>query len=105
MDCSSEDLHSQMIETAHVVDGLDDGIREIVLKLRSAGIETIESCQGGLGHAFPDPTVRFRGDKPEGYKGLSVALELGLRVMELRKVWPILDDEPTGPYWELTFVL
>jgi hypothetical protein len=27
----------------------------------------------------------------------------GLPVTELRRVWPILDGEPTGPWWELTF--
>ncbi len=26
-------------------------------ELRSGGIETFESCQGGPGHSFPDPTV------------------------------------------------
>lgn len=47
---------------------LDAGIRRAVLVLRSAGIETFESCQGGPGHAFPDPTVKFHGSAWEGYR-------------------------------------
>lgn len=82
---------------------LDKKIKPIVLVLREHGIETIESCQGGNGHAFPEPTVRFRGGKGEGYRALSVALQCGLKVAELRRVWPILDMEPTGPWWEMTF--
>jgi hypothetical protein len=96
-----------MSETAiedHALNHLDEGIREIVLQLRSSGIETIESCQGGDGHAYPEPTVRFSGNKTEGYRALAVALQFGFRVSELRRVWPVLDYEPTGPYWELTFV-
>jgi hypothetical protein len=83
--------------------GLDPGIRAAVEALRAGGIETFESCQGGEGHAYPEPTVRFFGNKAEGMRALAVAIEAGLRVSELRRVWPILDDEPTGPWWELTF--
>jgi hypothetical protein len=64
----------------------------------------------GYGHdtlhrtEHPDPTVRFYGQQSEGLRALSVAMEAGLRVAELRRVWPVLDNEPTGPWWELTFV-
>jgi hypothetical protein len=83
---------------------LDPGIRHAVECLRSAGVETFESCQGGEGHAYPEPTVRFYGERPEGFRALSVALAAGLGVLALRRVWPINDREPTGPWWELTFV-
>lgn len=89
--------------TGTVLDGLDDGIKAVVIVLREHGVETIESCQGGSGHAFPEPTVRFCGGKAEGYRALSVALQCGLKVAELRRVWPVLDLEPTGPWWEMTF--
>lgn len=82
---------------------LDEGISEIVLVLRRGGVETFESCQGGEGHAYPEPTVRFYGEQPEGMRALSVALYARLPVKKLRRVWPILDGEPTGPWWELTF--
>jgi hypothetical protein len=89
----------------HALNHLDKGIERAVLVLREGGVETIESCQGGNGHAFPEPTVRFVGEKSEGYRALAIALQNGLKVMELRRVWPVLDYEPTGPYWELTFVI
>lgn len=73
------------------------------MALREHGINTIESCEGGAGHALPEPTVIFTGGKAEGYRALSVALHYGLAVMQLRRVWPVIDYEPTGPYWELTF--
>ena len=82
---------------------LDPEIRDIVLRLRQDGVETFESCQGGDGHAYPEPTVRFHGEQPEGLRALSVAMYAGLPVKKLRRVWPILDGEMTGPWWELTF--
>jgi hypothetical protein len=83
---------------------LDAGIAQQVEILRAAGIETFESCQGGSGHAYPEPTVRFYGDKSEGFKALAVAIKNKLRVAALRRAWPVIDGEPTGPWWELTFV-
>ena len=82
---------------------LDPGIAVAVAALRAAGVETFESCQGGHGHAYPEPTVRFHGPRAEGFKALAAALHAGLRVAGLRRVWPIQDGEPTGPWWELTF--
>jgi hypothetical protein len=82
---------------------LDTGIRPYVEVLASAGVETFESCQGGVGHSMPEPTVRFHGAKPDGFRALAIALENGLPVADLRRYWSIIDGEPTGPYWELTF--
>jgi len=83
---------------------LDPRISREVIVLKQAGIETFESCEGGEGHAYAEPTVRFHGGKSEGFKALAVALENGLQVSELRRAWPIIDNEPTGPWWEMTFV-
>lgn len=83
---------------------LDPGIEPIVRTLVDAGIETFESCQGGAGHAYPEPTVRFHGDRSEGFRALAVALQHGLRVLDLRRIWSIQDGEPNGPYWEITFL-
>ena len=88
---------------SHALDDLDDGIRAVVLELRRHGIETVESCQGGSGHCLAEPTVRFSGDKTEGYRAVSLALQSGFKVSELRRVWPVIDSELTGPYWDLTF--
>lgn len=82
---------------------LDPGIAQAVVVLQGVGVETFESCEGGVGHAYPVPTVRFHGGQPEGWRALSAAMTHGLPVAELRRVWPVNDGEPTGPWWELTF--
>jgi len=82
---------------------LDADIAEAVVVLRSYDVETFESCQGGSGHAYLEPTVRFHGDTSEGLRALAAAMKEGLPVAELRRVWPVLDNEPTGPWWEITF--
>ncbi|WP_265516416.1 hypothetical protein [Nitratireductor luteus] len=61
---------------------LDAKIAPYVEVLRSAGIETFESCEGGDGHAYPEPTIRFYGDRSEGYRALAVAMQNGLPVAE-----------------------
>lgn len=87
------------------IDGLDAGIADIVNLLRKHGVETFESCQGGQGHAFPEPTVRFHGGDGAGFHALGVALTHDLRVSALRRSWSVQGRTPTGPYWELTFWL
>jgi len=83
---------------------LDKGIEREVKILQGAGVETFESCEGGHGHAYPVPAVRFHGDRSEGYRALAVAIRGGLRVTCLRRIWTVEDGEPTGPYWEMVFV-
>lgn len=82
---------------------IDPGIARAVTTLQGAGVETFESCQGGAGHAFLEPTVRFHGGQAEGFRALSAAVYAGLPVDALRRVWVLIDGEPTGPCWELTF--
>jgi hypothetical protein len=82
---------------------LDPGIRRYVELLNEAGVETFESCEGGEGHAFPRPTVCFHGERAEGFRAVAVALQNALPVAELRRAWSIIDGEPTGPHWEMTF--
>lgn len=82
---------------------LDAGIAGFVQTLINEGVETFESCHGGQGHAYPEPTIRFHGDRSEGLRALAIAIRAGFPVQELRRVWPVQDGEPTGPWWELTF--
>lgn len=82
---------------------LDRGIRRYVLALRSGGVETFESCEGGEGHAFTEPTIRFHGGPAEGYKAFGVARELGLPVSNLRLSYVVHDGILTGPWWEMVF--
>ena len=82
---------------------LDAGIRKYVEILHAAGIETYESCEGGQGHAYAEPAVRFHGSQSVGFKAFNVAREHGLPVHALRRVWIVIDGEPTGPTWEMIF--
>lgn len=83
---------------------LDPGIRRAVQALVDHGIETFESCEGGPGHAYPEPAVRFHGGPGDGWRAVGVCLTLALPIRSLRRVWYVLDtNEPTGPYWEVVF--
>jgi hypothetical protein len=82
---------------------LDEGIRHYVCVLRSQGIETCQSCEGGHGHSYPEPTIEFHGGPAEGPRAVAVALCYGLPIAELRRVWSITDGEMTGPLWAMTF--
>lgn len=82
---------------------LDKGVARYVQVLRKYGVETFESCEGGKGHSYPEPTVRFHGERAEGFRALAAALECDLPVFALRRTWSIEDGEPTGPCWEITF--
>lgn len=82
---------------------LDRWISYAVKVLRDAGIETYESCQGGDGHSFPEPTVRFFGGRAEGLRAVAAAMTFGLPVFALRRFWSVEDGELNGPRWEMTF--
>ena len=82
---------------------LDPGIEQAVHTLRAAGIETIESCEGGNGHPFPEPTVRLLGGPGEGFRAFGVAVRAGLKPRSIARVWTVDDGELTGPYWDLVF--
>jgi len=82
---------------------LDAGIEWAVHALRSAGIETYESCEGGPGHVFAEPTVRFHGQAAEGYRAVAIALQQRLPVYAVKRVWTVEDGELTGPVWEMVF--
>ena len=93
----------QRAKELHFEPPLDDGIRDIVVTLVANGVETFESCEGGRGHSFPEPTVRFEGAASEGLRAISVALENGLPVRRLRHVWGFENNLIHCPWWEMTF--
>lgn len=82
---------------------IDAGIRPFVLILRSEGIETFESCEGGPGHAFPEPTIKFDGSAWAGYRAFAVAMEHGLPVLRLQRAYHVNDGQLQGPWWEMVF--
>lgn len=47
--------------------------------------------------------MSFKGDFAEGFRVVSIAVQAGLKVKELRRVWSISGDNPIGPSWEITF--
>ncbi len=83
---------------------LDAGIANAVEILQAAGVETFESCEGGTGHSFPEPTVRFHGERSEGMRALAAVQAHALPVSALRRIWDVIDGELTGPHWEMTFL-
>jgi hypothetical protein len=85
------------------IPGLDAGIAVMVTTLREYGVETFESCEGGAGHSYPEPTVRFHGQPEEGFRAYAAAMERGLPVKDLRRFWEVVDGELSGPKWEMTF--
>lgn len=83
---------------------LDPGIAGAVRTLRDYGVETFESCEGGDGHSFHEPTVRFEGGPEAGWRALSVCLAYGFPVRRLERYWAVQQShEPTGPAWALVF--
>lgn len=84
------------------VAGLDEGISAPVNLLRACGVETYESCEGGAGHSYPEPAVRFHGTLAAGWKALAVCIDYGIPVYALRRIWIIGRGlEPEGPTWEI----
>ena len=81
---------------------IDVGIAGAVSILQQNGIETFESCEGGEGHAFPEPTVRFHG-RHSGFKAFTVAMDHGLPVLALRLSYAEHDRALDGPHWEIVF--
>lgn len=88
---------------ANTFQELDPGIAAFVRALQEDGVETYESCQGGKGHCFFEPTIRFSGSQYEGYRAFAVAKMKGLPVSNLRRFWSVQDGELVGPQWEMTF--
>ena len=82
---------------------LDPLISPIVRVFYEEGAETYESCQGGPGHPFPCPTIRFFGGVSEGLRLVSIALAYDLNPTGLSRIYDIVDKELVGPRWEMTF--
>lgn len=82
---------------------LDPGIERAVHILLDAGLEPFESCEGGSGHCYPEPTVRLHGGRAVGFRAIAALQENGLPVRSIRRAWPVVDGELTGPHWEVAF--
>lgn len=74
-----------LAELDRLLPALDDGIRAAVRVLRTAGVETFESCEGGSDHAYPVPTVRFHGNAGAGWQARAALVQAHLRIGALRR--------------------
>ena len=82
---------------------IDAGIRQAVKCLQESGIHTFESCEGGPGHSYPEPTVAFHGTPETGWRAFAVCIVHKLPVQSLQRTWEFYEGELHGPYWELVF--
>ncbi len=83
---------------------IDKGILHHVKILKENGVDTFMSCQGGKGHTFSSPTIRFRCTKKEAFKALSVAVDNDLSPMALNEIRLLIGKKIAfGPFWELQF--
>ncbi|MES2373778.1 MAG: hypothetical protein V4557_14455 [Bacteroidota bacterium] len=101
-------------------DNIDEQIRPVVEVLTRHGFKTFESCQGGEGHFFNEPTVRFWGTENDLLKAYEICQCYKIAVFEARRVYGKEDvyvnqgigkenENPIGQAWgipfnELTFV-
>ncbi len=83
--------------------GLDPALALYVESLNTAGIETLEPTGDGHPDGSSESTVRFCGDRTEGFRALALACRLGFPLFTLQRTWVVIDGEPIGPYWEVTF--
>jgi hypothetical protein len=84
---------------------LDAGIRFAVRVLHAAGFDTCQSCQGGSGHPYHEPTVDMAagGHDSHGFGALAALNAYGLPVADLSLVWPIANGLPYEKLWRITF--
>ncbi len=86
----------------HADPNLESGVKDAVIVLINNGIFTYESCQGGdKGHLYKEPTIRFNGDRTEGMKAYHILVSNGFSVVSISRIWINVDEELTGPNWEI----
>jgi len=98
---------------------LDEGIKDAVIFLRRHGFETFASCQGGKGHCYSEPTVRFFGSEFDLIRAYELCYIQGMNVCQAKRVyWKVpvysdvtgVDGNEIGENWdkpfnELTFLI
>ena len=84
---------------------MDAGIRFAVRVLHAAGIDTCQSCQGGAGHPYSEPTVEMvaGADGAEGFAALAALSAYGLAVAEVAQIWHVKNGLPYEKLWRITF--
>ena len=100
------------MKTAISDEFLDEGIKEAVIFLRKHGFETFASCQGGEGHCYPEPTIRFFGSEFDLIRAYELCHIQGMNVFNAKRVYrkvPIysdvfgIDGNEIGENWDSPF--
>jgi hypothetical protein len=95
-----------IMEPENFYKGLDKGIRFAVRVLHAAGIYTCQSCEGGKGHSYAEPTVDIppRGwSDAEGFRALAALHAYDLPVQSIAILWNIETGLPVERIWRVTF--
>lgn len=99
------------------IEGLDKLIEPVVILLNKYGFKTFESCQGGKGHCFDSPTVRFEGSEFDLIRAYELCDLHNINVHEAKRTYrktDVYQDVTSGssigeiwepPFNELIFVL
>jgi hypothetical protein len=91
---------------------IDEKILPAVKILNEHGFKTFESCEGGEGHLFHEPTVRFEGSEFDLIRAFEICQLHGLPVYEVKRVYrktPVYINDNTstvhqiGEAWETPF--
>lgn len=97
-------IHSKMWAAKDYA-GIDAGIRFAVRVLHAHGLDTCQSCQGGKGHAYLEPTVDMvaGGGDADGFEALAVLANYGLPVSTVSITWNIQNGLPFEKLWRIAF--
>jgi hypothetical protein len=98
---------------------IDKKILPAVEVLNKHGFKTFESCEGGEGHSYAEPTVRFFGSEFDLIRAFEICEVYKLAVLEAKRVYrreDIYKENKSenniacgasweNPFNELTFVI
>ena len=89
---------------------VDEGIKKIVEILNKHGFDTWESCQGGQGHCFELPTVRFWGSEFDLIRAHRICENYSLNINQVSRIYRTVgistgdtDFCPKGTVWDVPF--
>ncbi|MBL7810539.1 MAG: hypothetical protein JNN28_22135 [Saprospiraceae bacterium] len=92
------------------INSLDEGIRDVVVLLNKYGFKTFESCEGGKGHCYDVPTVRFFGDEFDLIRAYELCTIHRMNVAEAKRVYrktdvysEVTNGVPIGENWDRPF--
>lgn len=82
---------------------LDKGIRFAVRVLHAKGFETCQSCQGGKGHCYNNPTIDLisSGDDSWGFAAISALQDYGIIVTDISLHWSVRNGFPYDRIWRI----